>query len=145
MLPVIISPCKDRNHPLNPCRLTLCLDCPLGGELPTCPLSSGALFQPQVACNPLSIRLSSHFQRNQKRTPHLSTPPLLFLRNAYVRTQGRPPQNTPQWHADYSEFRLLDPQLVQEGQACWPSLSPCIYNLNLPWERCLPCSRGTER
>lgn len=46
-----------------------------------------------------------------------------MLWNSIVRAQSRLPQNTPHWHIDSFDLKLLDNQPVQEGHTDTP-LSP---------------------
>lgn len=108
-------PLQDRERPLSMHINSAGLNSLFGGGLRTCPLSSSALFQVHIACSHLSILLPSPNKTKRALLLSLSLVFCLFLMNTYVRTQGRPSQNFPQWAVDYFEFKLLDKQLVQEG------------------------------
>lgn len=59
-----------------------------------------------------------------------------------VAAHDRPPQNIPQWHIDYIEFKLLNQQPVPQGHLD-PPLAPRIQEINLPYEKCPPCTWKT--
>lgn len=57
--------------------------------------------------------------------------------------QDNSPQNTPSWHIDYFELKLLDKQRVQEGHF-EPLLCPPESRNSLSWEGALPTQGGRE-
>ena len=52
-----------------------------------------------------------------------------------VGARGRLPQNIPQWHIDYFEFKLLEKQTMQEGQIPLLSLFPLKRGNKSPMEK----------
>ena len=58
-----------------------------------------------------------------------------YLMGRVWRGSGWPPPNMPQWHIDYFELKLLEKQLMREGNSD-PSLSSWKQEILLPHKRC---------